>query len=193
MIIFKRHIFNYLNEWKTNPKRKPLILKGGRQVGKTTLIQHFAQTYAYKIFLNLEKVADKQYFNKYKEVKVLTDALLLSYNIPSDALSKTLLLIDEIQELEDNNFIVSLIRTPIVYGPGVQANMYNLMSLANKYPFIPLGNINNQRSLTFVGNLCQLIHSIIEQKNQEFFWHRMKPGFNNPACKRNKKGFWQKK
>src|SRR3989304_8516638 len=98
MIIFKRHIFNYLNEWKTNPKRKPLILRGGRQVGKTTLIQHFAQTYAYKIFLNLEKVADKQYFNKYKEVKVLTDALLLSYNIPSDALSKTLLFIDEIQE-----------------------------------------------------------------------------------------------
>src|SRR3989304_1302269 len=74
-----------------------------------------------------------------------------------------------IQELEDNNFIVSIIRTPIVYGPGVKANMYNLMSLVNKYPFIPLGNINNQRSLTFVGNLCQLILSIIEQKKSGIF------------------------
>src|SRR3972149_3128932 len=47
--------------------------------------------------------------------------------------------------------------------------MYNLMAMVNKYPFIPLGNINNQRSLTFVGNLCQLIHTIIEQKKSGIF------------------------
>src|SRR3972149_3840531 len=34
-----------------------------------------------------------------------------------------------IKELEDQNFAVSIIRTPIVYGPGVKANMYNLMAL----------------------------------------------------------------
>src|SRR3972149_7607095 len=76
---------------------------------------------------------------------------------------------ERIKELGDQNFTVSIIRTPIVYGPGVKANIYNLMSLVNKYPFIPLGNINNQRSLTFVGNLCQLILSIIEQKKSGIF------------------------
>jgi uncharacterized protein len=95
---FKRHIYEYLNKWKTEPERKPLILRGGRQVGKTTLIQYFAQSFPYRIFLNLEKNTDKQFFNNYNEVKTLTDALFLSKNIPSDALGKTLLFIDEIQE-----------------------------------------------------------------------------------------------
>ena len=74
-----------------------------------------------------------------------------------------------IRELEDQNFIVSIIRTPIVYGPGVKANMYNIMKIINKFPLIPLGNINNQRSMTFVGNLCQLIHTILEQKKSGIF------------------------
>ena len=74
-----------------------------------------------------------------------------------------------IKELEDNNFTVSIIRTPIVYVLGVKANMFNLMRLIDKYPLVPLGNINNQRSLTFVGNLCQLITSIIEQKKSGIF------------------------
>ena len=74
-----------------------------------------------------------------------------------------------IKALEDNNFKVSVIRTPLVYGPGVRANMYNLMKMINRYPVVPFGNINNKRSLTFVGNLCQLLHNIIEQKKSGIF------------------------
>lgn len=74
-----------------------------------------------------------------------------------------------IQELADENFTISIIRTPIVYGPGVKANMYDLMKIINKFPFIPLGNINNLRSMTFVGNLCQLIYTIIKQRKSGIF------------------------
>lgn len=38
----KRKIDLYLSEWKTNPERKPLIIKGARQVGKTKSIKNFA-------------------------------------------------------------------------------------------------------------------------------------------------------
>ncbi len=74
-----------------------------------------------------------------------------------------------IKELEDKNFIVSIIRTPLVYGAGVRANMHNLMRLISKYQFIPLGNINNKRSLTYVGNLVQLIDEVIKQRKSGVF------------------------
>ena len=39
----KRKIDAYLKDWKTDSQRKPLIIKGSRQVGKTKSIQHFAE------------------------------------------------------------------------------------------------------------------------------------------------------
>jgi len=93
-----------------------------------------------------------------------------TYCAPLDPYGKSKLEGEQrIKELEDKNFIVSIIRTPLVYGAGVSANMYNLMKMVNKYPFVPFGNINNKRSLTFVGNLCQLLHAIIEQKKSGIF------------------------
>ena len=42
--LLKRKVDNYLLEWKNNPRRKPLILNGARQVGKTWLLKHFGET-----------------------------------------------------------------------------------------------------------------------------------------------------
>ena len=39
-----RHIFSELTSWKKSSDRKPLILRGARQVGKTTLIHQFAKS-----------------------------------------------------------------------------------------------------------------------------------------------------
>ena len=74
-----------------------------------------------------------------------------------------------VKELEDKNFTVSIVRTPLVYGPGVRANMLNLMKLVNRYPVIPLGNINNKRSMTYVGNLVHLIETIIKKRKSGIF------------------------
>ena len=49
-----RHILEELKQWKANANRKPLILRGARQVGKTTIVDMFAQTYKQYINLNLE-------------------------------------------------------------------------------------------------------------------------------------------
>ena len=43
----KRKIDSYLLDWKKNPDRMPLIIKGARQIGKTSSIEHFAKTYKY--------------------------------------------------------------------------------------------------------------------------------------------------
>ena len=43
MEILKRKIDKYLIEWKQNPQKKPLIVKGARQTGKTESIRNFAK------------------------------------------------------------------------------------------------------------------------------------------------------
>lgn len=95
---FKRSIEDNLIQWKNSKKRKPLIIRGARQVGKTTLIRDFAKNYSYSIFLNLEKPIHRQYFDDFDDIQSIVEALFLSYEIQSDKLGETLLFIDEIQE-----------------------------------------------------------------------------------------------
>ncbi|MDC5850441.1 SDR family oxidoreductase [Vibrio europaeus] len=52
---------------------------------------------------------------------------------------------------------VSIIRPPLVYGPGVKANFLSMMKWVDKGIPLPLGAINNSRSLVFVDNLADLI------------------------------------
>lgn len=95
---FNRHISNHLYKWKLSKGRKPLILRGARQVGKTTLIKQFATTYKHCILLNLEKESERSYFEENNDVKSITEALFISQNIGLKSLGETLLFIDEIQE-----------------------------------------------------------------------------------------------
>ena len=95
---FKRHIVRQLDRWRMKSDRKPLIIRGARQVGKTTLIHNFAENYKHKILLNLERPSDLSYFKNFNDVHRLTDALLLANKISGREISNTLLFIDEIQE-----------------------------------------------------------------------------------------------
>ena len=72
-------------------------------------------------------------------------------------------------ELEDDDFRVSIIRTPIVYGYGVKANIKALVNLVNKVPFLPFGKTENKRSMVYIGNLCHLVDKIIEEKQSGIF------------------------
>src|SRR3989304_9926189 len=98
MLNFKRQLFFELEEWKNKSNRKPLILRGARQVGKTTLVKEFSKIYAKQLYLNLEKKADCQYFEKTDDVKTIVEALFIAHNISFKEISDTLLFIDEIQE-----------------------------------------------------------------------------------------------
>lgn len=96
--MLKRKLLQDLNNWKENPSRKPLIIRGARQVGKTTLIKLFSENYENKILLNLEINSDKKLFEEYDNIKDLVEVLLLKFNLTSDKSNGLLLFIDEIQE-----------------------------------------------------------------------------------------------
>lgn len=84
---------------------------------------------------------------------------------PTDAYGKSKLAAEKlIQSIEDESFAVAIVRSPLVYGPGVKANMYNLIKLADKFPLLPFGGIKNKRSMVYIGNLVALLSKII-QKN----------------------------
>lgn len=58
---------------------------------------------------------------------------------------------------EENIFEIIILRPPLVYGPGVKANLERLFLLVEKHRFIPFGSVNNKRSFVSVFNLCNLI------------------------------------
>ncbi|PHS33950.1 MAG: epimerase [Sulfurovum sp.] len=89
---------------------------------------------------------------------------------PQDEYGKSKLVAEQkLMQLEDENFTVSIIRTPIVYGYGVKANIKNLISLVKKVPVLPFGKINNNRSMVYIGNLCHLIAIILDKQRNGVF------------------------
>lgn len=67
-----------------------------------------------------------------------------------------------LQLMADTGMEVVIIRLPLVYGPGVKANFLKLLKLTQKgYP-LPLGSVNNSRSMIYVGNLVNAIISCLD-------------------------------
>jgi predicted AAA+ superfamily ATPase len=94
--MFNRRIITSLREWANNPKRKPLILRGARQVGKTTIVQEFAKEFDMFLHLNLERQADKSAFEANDTPKDVLVAIYLLKNKERKQ-GRTLLFIDEVQ------------------------------------------------------------------------------------------------
>ena len=78
--MLNRNILSELNEWKANVERKPLILRGARQVGKTTIVDIFSNSYKQYIKLNLELSEDATPFRKYKNIRQLAEQLFFLYD-----------------------------------------------------------------------------------------------------------------
>jgi len=71
--------------------------------------------------------------------------------------------------LQDDTFKISIIRTPVVYGEGVKANILKLIGLTDKYTYLPFGNIMNRRSMVYLENLTHLMSEVIIQKKEGIF------------------------
>lgn len=94
--MIQRSILEDLNRWKNRPDRRPLILRGARQVGKTTAVVEFGNSFDIFLHLNLEKRRDAELFEQYDDVKELLDEIHIHLNKPKTE-GSTLLFIDEIQ------------------------------------------------------------------------------------------------
>lgn len=62
--------------------------------------------------------------------------------------------------LEDEKFRVAVLRPPMVYGPGCRGNYPRLSALARRLPLFPA--LGQQRSMVYIGNLCEAIRLIID-------------------------------
>ena len=99
----KRKMDAYLDEWKSNPNRKPLIIKGARQVGKTKSIDHFAE----KNYDSIVKInfAEDPIYKQITENGYSPEAIIKNISRINPAFKflkgNTLLFFDEIQEFPD--------------------------------------------------------------------------------------------
>lgn len=96
VMLFERDILSKLRERRQKLNRKPLVLRGARQVGKTTVVNLFAKEFDWYVYLNLETVKDRAFFTKFDEIEDTVEAILFTHSIPKDS-ERILIFIDEIQ------------------------------------------------------------------------------------------------
>ena len=121
---------------------------------KESGVKHF-------VFMSTVKVYGEETDSVYTEKSICN---------PEDEYGKSKLKAElELQRLEDESFKVSIIRTPIVYGYGVKANIKSLVNLVNKVSVLPFRKIENKRSMVYIGNLCFIVDEVISQQKSGIF------------------------
>ena len=90
--------------------------------------------------------------------------------LPEDAYGKSKYEAElALKKLEDENFTISIIRTPLVYGEYVRANMLSIMKLVHRTHILPFRQVNNRRNFTGAENLVSYIDRIIERRASGIF------------------------
>ncbi len=89
---------------------------------------------------------------------------------PTDAYGQSKLLAEEnLKRLETENFKVSIVRSPLVYGPGGKGNLNALKKFISFWPFLPFRHPENRRSLIYVENLVYFLHLVMQQRKSGLF------------------------
>ncbi len=138
--MLKRNIEKHLAHWKESPIRKPLIIRGARQVGKTSVVREFGKNnFTHVIEINLEK---NDHFHMFDQSRSIQDFLqragvLFDTNIEE---GHTLLFIDEIQQ---SSHVMGLLRFFAEEKPGLHviATGSLMESRMTKVPSVPVGRV----------------------------------------------------
>lgn len=94
--MFRRKILDKLEAWKQDSKHKPLVLRGARQVGKTTVVNEFGTKFDNYLYFNLERSENARLFEMEIPLDDLVKMLFASLGKPQKE-GSTLIFIDEIQ------------------------------------------------------------------------------------------------
>jgi len=138
--MFNRNLKVYLKEWADRKDRKPLVLRGARQVGKTTTINLFAIEFDQYLYFNLDIAGEKKIFDN-KDISF--DELLKSiyfYKGVSPHQGTTLIFIDEIQ---NSPFAVAWLRYFHEQAPHIHVIAAGslLESLIDRHISFPVGRV----------------------------------------------------
>lgn len=101
IMYLQRQADDYLKKWVNEVNRKPLLIRGARQVGKTSVVRQLAKQFPHYIELNFEEEKElRQLFQVTSSVKELCEQLSIIKNTPIIP-GKTLLFLDEIQACKE--------------------------------------------------------------------------------------------
>jgi uncharacterized protein len=96
-VYLARNIDIELESWRVAPQRKPLLLRGARQVGKSSAVRNLAQKFTYFVELNFDEIPlYRTIFEQQLNVEEVCELVRAATNTPVEA-GKTLLFLDEIQ------------------------------------------------------------------------------------------------
>lgn len=185
----KRTAIDALAAWKASEDRKPMVLKGARQVGKTWLMKEFGRTY-YKSFayFNFDEEDElKSVFETNKNPQRIIELLSLICGSKIEP-HTTLIIFDEIQECPEALNLLKYFRE--------KANEYHviaagsllgtLLSAPKSYP-VGMVNLMNIYPLTFDEFLCAAEPTLYayyadiqkEQPIEDIFHSRLSDAYNN--------------
>lgn len=94
--MIQREALEKLIDWKSQENRKPLVIRGPRQVGKSTLVKEFSKKFDHFVSLNLDLAEHKRYFTQNRSLKDVLSYILFDFEVPKK--SEVLIFLDEIQE-----------------------------------------------------------------------------------------------
>ena len=191
MIGLKRFILEELIKWKESKYRKPLILKGARQIGKTYILQQFGkENYEGVAYFNFDHDEDLyNLFNNTKDPKRILEQLSFIYGkaiIPG----KTLIIFDEIQECpnalnslkyfqeEANEYHIVCAGSLLGIRLSHTSFPVGKVEFLNMYPmtfseFLIADNCNNlveyMKSIRSVENIPDIFFNQLEEKLKAYF------------------------
>jgi UDP-glucose 4-epimerase len=114
-------------------------------------------------FIYLSSAAVYNYNNQPGEINADTPA------VPLEAYGQSKLKAEnELKKLQNHNFLVTLIRPPMVYGAGCRGNFQRLLKLAKIFPVFP--DINNRRSMIYIDNLSYFIAWAVQNRQAGIFF-----------------------
>ena len=161
--MFRRSAIDWLNTWKTKENRKPLVIRGARQVGKTSLVEEFGKQFDLFLSFNLEKSEDLALFQRELPVKELFELLLAMKN-RTKSKGATLLFIDEIQ---NSPYAIKLLRYFYEEMPEIHVIAAGslLETMLNRQLSFPVGRVEYiaLRPCTFVEFLGALGETALEE------------------------------
>lgn len=138
--MYNRQLLNELEKWKNKDHRKPLVLRGARQVGKTTLVNEFGRSFDNYIYMNLEIPENADVFRHYTNVEDVINFISLKFHVSKSKDKSTLLFLDEIQEEEK---AVGMLRYFYEDYPWIHvvAAGSRLQTLKKKHVSFPVGRV----------------------------------------------------
>ncbi|MEI7670629.1 MAG: ATP-binding protein [Deltaproteobacteria bacterium] len=188
----ERSILDSLLKWKESEHRKPLIVKGVRQVGKTWILKEFGRRYYNNIaYFNFDEHEEyKQFFEKTKDVdRILQNLVMASgQNVKQQ---ETLIIFDEIQECYD---ALNSLKYFCENAPGYHvACAGSLLGIALSRPVsFPVGKVDflDVRPMTFTEFLmANGDGNLVEYMKQIEALEPIPDAFFNPLCEKLKMYF----